>query len=282
MKISHKKANLFFPLMLCIAIIMSSVCFASYNSGTSTLLAKSLGIVITPLEVCANYIGNTFSGVKKYFSDIDKLTEENKLLKQQLAQYTAQNQDFLVIKKQNDELFKFLQLKRERTDFIMTDARVIARTSSNYISKFTIDKGSFHGISENMPVITSDNSIMGVVYSVGLTSSECLCITSYDTTIGVFDERSGSTGFLSGDFELFSQNKCKVTGIHEQSDIKIGDKILTSGLGDIYPSQLVAGVVTDVFPDPTTYTLTACVKPSDSIFTSENVMIITSFNRVYE
>lgn len=282
MKIRQKKNNKFFPVMLCIACALSALCFASYNSGTSHFLAKGLGIIITPLEICTNKVVDVFENIKKYTDSIDELTKKNIELERTIQELTEQNQKALLIQHQNDELYKFLELKKERNDFMMTDAKVISRTSSNYISKFTIDKGSFHGISENMPVITSDRSIIGVVYSVNLTSSECLCITSYDTTLGVFDERSGSTGFLSGDFELFSENKCIMTDIHEQADVKVGDKILTSGLGDIYPSQLVVGQVTDIFADPATYTQVAHIKPSESIFTADNVMVITSFNRVYE
>lgn len=282
MKIRQKKNNNFFVIMLCLSFVLSALCFASYNSGTSHFLAKGIGLVVTPLEICTDGIADAFGNIKKYTTSIDKLTQENLELSKTIEELTEQNQKSALIQKQNDDLYKFLELKKERNDFVLTDAKVISRTSSNYISKFTIDKGSFHGISENMPVITSDRSVMGVVYSVNLTSSECLCITSYDTTLGVFDERSGSTGFLSGDFELFSKNKCIMTDIHEQADIKVGDKILTSGLGDIYPSQLVIGKVTDIFADPGTYTQTAHIQPSQSIFTEDNVMVITAFNRVYE
>lgn len=282
MKVRYKKRNFFFPLMLIISIILSGLCFASYNSGTSGILAKGLGIVTSPLQAGAENVSNFVKGLGNRYYTVKSLTEENRALKEQNKALKKENDHAKIIKKQNDDLYEFLELKREHTDFKFVNAKIISRTSSNYTSSFTIDKGSFHGLTKDMPIISSDGSLIGVVLSVNTTSAKCLAITSYDMTVGVYDETSGNTGLLSGDFDLFSEKKCLISGLLTETGVTKGDKILTSGLGDIYPAGLIVGTVEDIIPDPDSYTLKAVVSPDTSLLDTDNVMAITSFDKRYE
>ena len=179
-------------------------------------------------------------------------------------------------------MYGYLDLKRERADFKMTNATIIARSSSNYTSAFVIDKGSFHGVSENMPVINSDGALLGVVVSADASSSKCLSLTSYDLKVGVYDEATGGTGILSGDYSLFTDGKCMINGLPSETQVKAGDRILTSGAGDVYPRGLIIGTVESIVPDANSYTLGAVVVPDGTQLEADSVMVITSFEKSYE
>ena len=282
MKIPHRKKDLYFPILFGIAILLSIICFASHSSGTSTLLSKGLSLVTTPLRSASKYIFEVCSSAGEYFSDVDKLKEENKLLKKENKTLSDENDNLRRLEKENESLYKVLELKRERNDFEFTNANIISRSTSGYTDTFTLDKGSFHGIKAGMPVISDEGALIGVTYSVEATSSRCKSILSYDVNVGIYDEGSGETGILSGSFETFPDSASAIKDIPDDSSIKKGSKILTSGLGDTYPRNLIVGTVSGLISDKSSHTRSAVVTPHESFFSGEYVMIITSFERSYE
>lgn len=281
MKIPHRKRDLFIPYMFVLAFILSGICFLSHASGTSTFISKGLSFVTTPLSSTARSIAKLIDDGKQHFSDVDKLLTQNKELSDKVLQLEEENSRLKKVDDENDVLYRFLGLKREHTDYSLADAKIVSRSNSNYISTFTLNKGSFHGVKENMPVVTSTGALMGVTYSVDLNSVRCRSVLSYDTYVGVYSENCGETGLLSGSFDVFGENKCVISGLSDDTKIKEGDTILTSGLGEIYPRDLKIGTVDYFIREMGSQTKSAVVKLDRSVITSDNVMILTAFQREY-
>ncbi len=263
-------------------MILSCVCFVTYNSPVGSFLSKTVNFIATPLQSAAVQVYDGISTLTTHFQSIKKLSDENLKLKQENMRLSSLESQNRLLQKENDDLYAYLELKRDRSDFEFVNAKVIARSSSNYIATFTLDKGSFHGIASNMPIIDSDGYLVGVVYSTDFTSCKCRYITSYDVNIGVYNENSGSTGILTGDFEMFTKNRCLIKGFSEGSKAKPGDRILTSGIGSTYPKGLILGTVSEIIPEPDTHTQSAVVMPKEDIFEADNLMIISDFSRIYE
>ena len=91
-----------------------------------------------------------------------------------------------------------------------------------------------------------------------------------------------TTGILSGDYELSTEGKCVISGLPADTHVLVGDPVLTSGAGDIYPRGLAVGVVTDIIKDPYTQTATLAITPYCDLVNEESVMVITDFERLYE
>ncbi len=281
MKIPHRKKSLFIPYMFALAVLLSAICFFSHMSGTSSVLSKALSFVTTPLQSVTRYVSSFVSSGKQYFSDVDRLLEENERLTEENLQLEKENKRLRNTESENDVLRRFLGLKKENSDYILTDAKIVSRSNSNYISSFTINKGSFHGIKENMPVITSTGALVGIVYSADVNSAKCMSVLSYDTYVGVYSEQSGETGLLSGSLRVFRDGKCLISGLADNTTIKEGDTVLTSGLGEIYPRDLKVGTVEGFIKDMASQTKSAVVVPDSSALTAENVMVLTGFERSY-
>ena len=282
MKIPHRKKDMFMPLLFAAAVLLSAICFASHFSGTSTLLSNGLSLITTPLRSATKGIYNLCASANDYFADVSELKKENERLTKENKALFDENTALKGIEKENESLYKALELKKEHNDFKFTNANVISGSSSGYTDIFSIDKGSFHGIKENMPIISDEGVLIGVTYSVEAMSSRCKTLLSYDVNVGVFDENSGETGILSGSFETFADGKYIIKGLSDSTTVTIGDRILTSGLGDIYPRNLVIGTVSGFIPDKGSHTKNAVITPHPSADTNDFVMVITSFKRTYE
>lgn len=282
MKIPHRKKDRQLPLMFLVSVLLCVICFASHSSGTSTVFSQGLSVITTPLRIVSKGVYNITSSVGNYFSDINKLKEENARLVKENKKLAEENSDYQSLKKENESLYKFLDLKKERNDYTFTNANIVSKSASGYTSIFTLDKGSFHGIKAGMPVISDEGALIGITYSVEATSTRCKSVLSYDVSVGVYDELTGETGILSGSFDTFSQNRCVIRGLSHETTVKAGDKILTSGLGEVYPRNLVIGTVIGFIPELGTHTKNAVVELDGTAFASDSIMVITSFERTYE
>ncbi len=282
MKIPHRKRDLFFPLMFLTAIGLCVLCFMAHLSGTSTFLSKGLSFVTTPLRIAAKGAYNVCDSISSYFSDIDALLKENEALKKQNKDLSNKIKEISSLEKENEWLYKSLDLKNERTDFKLTNANIISKSTSGYSEFFTIDKGSFHGIKENMPIITNDGALLGITYSVEGSSTRCKSILSYDISLGIYNAATGETGLLSGSFDAFKKNMCAISDISDDTTMQSGDSILTSGLGDIYPRGLVVGKVDSFTPKTASHTRNALITLESLLSNNESIMIITEFERIYE
>jgi rod shape-determining protein MreC len=140
----------------------------------------------------------------------------------------------------------------------------------------TVSKGTLHGIGVNMPIIT-DAGLVGYITEVGATWSKAVVLTETATAVGGYIERSGALGVVEGTYELRTEGLCRMVYIEAESDIRVGDKVITSGIGGVYPRGLLVGRVSAIEVDEVSRTLTAIVEPAADLDSISKVMIVTEY-----
>lgn len=271
----------FYILSITLSVLLSLVAIVSYFAGISDILSNFVSIIVSPFNYAGNAVAEKISSVTDYFGDIAALKEENILLKAQNDELLKKQQQSEAVREENEQLYAYLDLKREFTDLSLTNARVVSGGSGNVFSVFTIDKGTLHGIKKDMPVI-SHSGVVGIVAEEGLTSSRCISIINHKSTVGVYLLRSGTPGILEGDYALSLDGMCKIAGLAADTDAKVGDYVYTSGFGEIFPKDLCIGTVSEIVRDANTHTLTLHVTPMSSFESLDTVMVITDYERIYK
>ena len=158
---------------------------------------------------------------------------------------------------------------------------MIGREASNYITVLTLNRGSIHGIAQDMPVI-AENGIIGCVTEVGLTWCKVSTILETARSVGVYLPRNNATGILSGDYSMRSDGLCRLTFVEldaKDADVQPGDAVYSNGMGSVYPPDLKVGSVISVEIDNASRTLVASVKPEVDFSALEHMMIITGFRK---
>ena len=178
------------------------------------------------------------------------------------------------------ELEELLNLQQQRQDFVFENARVTARSNSNWESTLTLSKGSAAGVAAGNCVITETGVLVGVVSEVGTNWCTVSTVINTDIEMGGIVTRTYSAGVLEGDFSLMSQGRLKLNYLPEGAQLVSGDEVLTSGKGDVYPSGLVVGRVEGVFTDPSGMTRYAVVIPDVDLSSLIEVFIIKDFDIV--
>ncbi len=276
-----RRQSRFFALSIVVSVILSLTALVSYFSGFSNILTGVVNVAVYPINSCADFLSDKARSVGNYFGDIAKLKEENLRLKTENNQLLIDKAASEAIKKENEQLYLFLDLKRDYEKLSLVNSKIITKGSGNFLSVFTVDKGTMHGVHKNMPVVAS-NGLIGFITEEGPVSSRGVTLISHSASVGVYFSPSGATGILQGDYKLSTEGKCKVSGLPADTIVKIGDPVLTSGAGEIYPRDLSVGTVTEIQKDSATQTLTVIVTPNADLINEESVMVITDFERLYE
>ncbi|MBQ8746310.1 MAG: rod shape-determining protein MreC [Clostridia bacterium] len=273
--------NKFFIAISVAAVLLVAVPSILSAAGAAIPLRNAVNVITTPLQKCFGYITNAVDGFVSYYTKFDDLVSENAALKKENAALRDRLYNAEEIEKTNDYLSRFLEMKRAHTDFTFAEANVIGSGSGNYMTVFTVDRGTAHGIQQGMPVV-SDTGVIGYVDEVGLTWAKIRTLIESSSSIGGYIERTGELGLIEGNFDLSAEGLCEITYLAADSDIRVGDRILTSGYGSVYPRDLVIGTVTEIIPDDISRTLTARIAPAATLEDLRKVMIITDYETVTE
>ena len=273
--------NKFFIFVLILTLIVTVVPTVLNLAGKGAYVRDFVNIVMTPLQKGFNYVTDAIDGFSSYFTKFDEVVQENAELKEEIAKlnnrlYRAEKTEEL-----NEWLTAFLDMKRLHTDFTFAEAMITGRENANHMTVCTVDRGTVHGIREGMPVVTPDG-VLGYVDEAGLTWAKVRTLIEASTSIGACIERTGALGLVEGNFALASDGICRITYRPADADVRVGDRVVTSGTGGIYPRDLVIGYVTEVIPDEFSRTLTATVRPAAVLDDLDRVMIITSYETIAE
>ena len=100
--------------------------------------------------------------------------------------------------------------------------------------------------------------------------------------VGAYVERSGELGVVEGDYELTKQGLCVMKYLKADSDIQVGDRILSSGFGSVYPRGLTVGYVEKIEKDNNMRSITAYIRPAATLSDLSRVMVITDYESYSE
>ena len=268
--------NKFFIICLCIALVLTIVPSVFAIMGYRSLAKNIVGTVTMPVRWVATTVGNAFEGFGKYFGSIKALNEKNQALIDENAALKEQLQNAELLEKENERLRDYLDMNNKYPSFAMEEGMVISHSSGNYITNFTLNRGTLHGIQTNMPVITKDG-IVGYVVEVGLNWCMVSTLIETATSVGAYIPRSEVVGIVSGDYSMRQEGNCKISYIDASADVQVGDTVYSSGTGSVYPADLKIGTVTAIEVDEYNRTLVATVTPAVDFSELKWVMVITGY-----
>ena len=203
---------------------------------------------------------------------LDALQKENAELRQQIVDYDE-------LKQQNDWYTEILGLHEQHSDYTFASGRVIGRDPSDAYGNFTISAGKNADVSVNDPVVTTNGDLVGVVYEVGLTYSKVRTILDPATKVSAQISRTSDTGYTVGStVEMARRRALRLTTLERSSGVAVGDYVVTSGIGGIYPDGLLIGSVREITSASDGMTLDAKVEIFADIYNLKQVMVISSFD----
>ncbi len=272
----------FFIMTVFVALFLGVGLSLLSSMGYASSLRSGVNYVFSPVQRIFDKIGRGIDGYASYFTDYERLKKENEELKARLGELEDKMYDAEALQNDNDFYKQYLEIKSEHLDFVFEDAYVIGRESGSWATLYSLNKGTDSGIEADKPIVSSDGCLIGCIIEAGSNWAKASSILNSSSSVGVCVERNGTSGIVSGDYSLRNDGLVKMEYLENDADIRVGDRIVTSGLGSIYPKGLVVGVVQSIEYDNNLHTKYAIVKPSFSNELPDRVMVITGFEKTTE
>ncbi|MDO8493934.1 MAG: rod shape-determining protein MreC [Deltaproteobacteria bacterium] len=216
-------------------------------------------------------------GWHRYFYLVS-VVDENEHLKNQLAQLEQTKAEHEELSQENKRLRELLDLQA-KTGRKGIAAFVISFDPNAQFKTVRINRGFRDGIKPNMPVI-AEEGLVGRVGPVFKNDALVLLIVDPGSHVGVEASRSGLRSLLSGvgikkHLELRHYFfLSRIEFLKKNSDIEIEDRVVTSGLDQIYPSGVLVGTVTEIDRDPHGIFARAEVLPAVDFTTLKEVLVL--------
>jgi rod shape-determining protein MreC len=219
----------------------------------------------------SNAVNATSNMWLKYFDLIDTY-KQNLRLKDEIYSLKAENflyKERLATYQRKDKL---LQLA-ETSDKKMIAAQVVGWDPSGLFKAVIIDKGRSSGLTINMPVINADG-VVGRLVSVSSNYSKVLLLIDQNSAVDCITQRSRDSGIVKGLSAKTIVYEPSMDYVAKTSDIIVGDAVVTSGIGGIFPKGVPVGEVTDVKAPTDELFMAVKIKPSVDFSKLEEILVI--------
>ena len=215
----------------------------SSNSGRRPAWGLSGQIIIevtAPFQrVVRNAVNMTEAFWKNYFFLVN-VRRRNEALKAEINALRMENSRYREALATQQRLRELLQLK-DAIQRPALAAQVIGRDPTGWFKSVIIDKGRRSGLGLDMPVVNA-RGVVGRIVSISPNYAKVLLIIDQNSAVDCLIQRSRDRGMVKG----LSTEICKLDYVVESSDVAVGDKIVTSGLGGVFPKGLPLGEVVKV------------------------------------
>lgn len=202
------------------------------------------------------------------------LYEENRYLKSQLEGYVSDQILIQELEKENEELRAVLKAETKMRDKEVFHATVIARNPEQWDKVIFINKGENDNIELDMAVITTDG-LIGKVSQVAKYTSKVQLITGGNRTnqiSAIIQSKNLLYGIIDG--EITDEGNLLLKRIPIDGKVEKGMKVISSGLGGVFPKGLYIGEVIDSYKDEHGLTQTVVVDPAADFYQIQEVMVV--------
>ncbi|MDW6018161.1 rod shape-determining protein MreC [Vibrio plantisponsor] len=231
--------RLFFAVML-----SASLMLADSRLGAFANVRYLLNSLVAPIQYAADLPRTMFNDFYSLFSTRDQLLSSNQSLKREVMTLKS---DLILLdqyREENQRLRKLLG-----SEFVRDEKKVVTEVmavdTSPYRHQVVIDKGRTDGVYEGQPVI-NEKGIVGQVTFVAAHNSRVLLLIDPNNAIPVQNIRNDIRVIASGNGQ---SDEIQLEHIPTSTDIDVGDMLVTSGLGGVYPEGYPVAYITDVDKD---------------------------------
>lgn len=172
---------------------------------------------------------------------LPSLSRQKRDLEKEVAALRRQSLQSAELEAEVDELKRLLDWGEENPNLETVGADIIGQSPDNWQRLMIVNKGSSHGIKKYMSVVT-DEGLVGRIISVGSRSSVVQLITDSRSGIGTRSLRTRETGIVEGR----NESRIRFAPMSEDVQLKVGDTLVTSGMGGTCPAGIPVGKVSEV------------------------------------
>jgi rod shape-determining protein MreC len=264
--IRQRTGWLFTAVVLAQLVLISAQ--VTTRTGVPMLEVAVFGAVAEIQRVATGVISGTSDRWQQYVS-LQDVRGENERLRTEMGALQLQLQQERALAQEARTLQSLLDLKKA-TPLSTISAAVIAGGASPDFRTLTIDKGTRQGIQGDMAVV-APAGVVGRVITPSLRAAKVQLLIDRNAAVAGLVERSRAQGVVVGTGE----NRLEMEYVPGTADIRVGDRVVTSGIDGIYPKGFLIGQIESVQRGAGDYTKVV-VKPAVELSELEAVLVVST------
>ena len=267
MPVTSQTRKLIIPIL--IFFLALSLISANLHSRENMSFFESLVVGITsPVQkVVRGIIGGVGNVWRGYFSLVGS-QKENEVLRRELHELKLQVNRYREADLANQRLRALLNFKKSIATPLLP-AELVAFDPSGWFQTILIDKGSSDGVAQDMAVVSAEG-LMGRVIGVSSRHAKVLLILDANSAVDALVQRSRVRGVLVGQ----GRDLCLLKYVQRNEDVQVGDRVISSGMGGVFPKGLLLGTVQKVVRGSSGLFQRVEVEPAANFSRLEEVMVV--------
>lgn len=261
-----------FIILSLLSIVLLTVSARMGTAGPLEIVRGGFSTITMPFRMAGSAIAMPFQGIGNIFSNLIADQQTLSDLKAENEQLRSRNAELEETNQSTQRLQGLLDLKNNY-NLQSTGARVISGSTDSFNNTIVIDKGTSSGLAVGMPVVDS-GGVIGQIIECGPTTSTVRLITDEKSGVAAMVQSSRAQGMLMGS----ASRQITLNLINTNQKVAVGDTVVTSGLGGVFPKGLPLGKVTSVEAAPGSIYYTIVIEPYGNVSSNEEVMVITSLS----
>jgi rod shape-determining protein MreC len=235
-----KRYSLFFAALFFLLLAFLILTFYAAGDRETPFPQRLLMQISFPLQQKARGVVSWVQRVGEGYFFLIRLREENRELKRLVSGLRQENNRLREAVLAEERLKKLSPVQSEYPSRSIV-AQVYGRDPSSWFKTVLVDKGGENEISKDLAVVAADG-LVGRVMEVSAHTAKVLLITDPNSAVDVILQRSRSQAIMEGRRD----EACILKYVQKSDDVQVGDKVITSGMGGIFPKGILTGTVTKV------------------------------------
>ena len=265
-----------FKILVIVAVFLVGImAYAGANGRLTAAPQELLSVVLTPLQKVTSALSGGAASVWEKYTSIDDVMDRNEQLEAENAELRQQMVDYDRIKAENDAYKALARIQDTNSEATYVSAFVIGRDPLDEFGGFTLDQGSTDGVAVNDAIISDRGYLLGVVVEVDATSCKVMTILHPSFNAAGVISRTRENGIITGSADYAADGQCVLTNLDRATEARKGDQVITTGLGGVFPANLLVGTVQEVVPEQSGKSSSAVILPGADPGTVKHVFIIT-------
>ena len=248
--------------------------YAGANGRLQSAPQEVLSAALVPLQRITAIFSNGISGVADHFVHLDSVVKENEELKEENAQLREQLVELDQYKAENEMFRSANNLKEEHPDYTLLPGFVIGRDPLDQFYSFTIDVGTKHGVEKGNVVVSEHGYLVGMVLDSTYTSAKVVTILNPTLNVSGMVSRTRDNGLVTGHDQLAGEGLCLMNNLPRSTQAAVGDEVITTGMGEVFPADLLIGRITDIETEASGQSMQAKIQPGEDIASIRQVLVL--------
>ena len=267
-----------FKILVIVAVFLVGImAYAGANGRLTAAPQELLSVVLTPLQKVTSALSGGAASVWEKYTSIDDVMDRNEQLEAENAELRQQMVDYDRIKAENDAYKALARIQDTNSEATYVSAFVIGRDPLDEFGGFTLDQGSTDGVAVNDAIISDRGYLLGVVVEVDATSCKVMTILHPSFNAAGVISRTRENGIITGSADYAADGQCVLTNLDRTTEARKGDQVITTGLGGVFPANLLVGTVQEAVPEQSGKSSSAVILPGADPRTVKHVFIVTEY-----